>query len=438
MSQFIDHVKLNVRSGNGGNGVIAWRREKYEPLGGPAGGNGGRGGHIYFEATNDLTTLVEFRFKSIFEADHGERGRSKNQHGKQGKDLTIRVPVGTLIRDMVSGNVVADLVAPGQKAMVAEGGRGGRGNTMMATSTRRAPYYCEPGEAGVERQLELELKLLADVGLIGLPNAGKSTLLSVVSKAKPKIADYPFTTLEPNLGVGYDANQKAYVLADIPGLVEGASEGVGLGHDFLRHIERTRLLVHMVDSGSETIEDDIKTILNELDLFSDRLKELPRLVALNKMDLMDAEEAEALKQRIEKFLKKQYKGKEDKLLGVHLISAQGQIGVRELNTVICRHLDDLKVPEPAVDTSIVLSDEAASERPDDTFSVTRKKNVFYLEGYRAQKIVEVTNLKEPESLAHMFNVLRAMGVIDALLAAGASQGSEIVVNDITFSFGDHM
>lgn len=438
MSQFIDHVQISVRSGDGGNGVIAWRREKYEPLGGPAGGNGGRGGHVYIEATNDLTTLVEFRFKANFEADHGERGRSKNQHGKQGKDLTIRVPIGTVVRDQKDGHVVADLIAPGQKALVAEGGRGGRGNTMMATSTRRAPYYCEPGERGVDRLLELELKLLADVGLIGLPNAGKSTLLSVISKAKPKIANYPFTTLEPNLGVAYDANAKAFVVADIPGLVEGASRGVGLGHDFLRHIERTRLLVHMVDSQSETIEEDIKTILNELDLFSDKLKELPRLVALNKSDLMDADEGDALKQRVEKFLKKQYKGKEDKLLGVHLISAQGQVGTRELIALMAKKLDEIKPAEQMVDPALVISDEAASERPDDTFEVMRKKGVFFITGHRVEKIVEVTNLKEPESLAHMFNVLRAMGVIDRLLHEGARQGSEIVVNGITFSFGDHM
>jgi len=438
MSQFIDHVQISVRSGDGGNGVIAWRREKYEPLGGPAGGNGGRGGHVYIEATNDLTTLVEFRFKSNFEADHGERGRSKNQHGKQGKDLSIRVPIGTLVRDQRDGHVIADLVAPGQKALVAEGGRGGRGNTMMATPTRRAPYYCEPGERGVDRLLELELKLLADVGLIGLPNAGKSTLLSVVSKAKPKIANYPFTTLEPNLGVAYDNNGKAFVVADIPGLVEGASRGVGLGHDFLRHIERTRLLVHMVESGSETIEEDIKTILNELDLFRDKLKELPRLVALNKSDLMDADEGEALKQRVEKFLKKQYKGKEEKLLGVHLISAQGQVGTRELISLISRTLEEIKLPEEVVDPALIISDEAAKERPDDSFEVMRKKNVFFVSGHRVEKIVEVTNLKEPESLAHMFNVLRAMGVIDALLNEGARQGSEIVVNGITFSFGQHM
>ncbi len=437
MSQFIDHVQINVRSGDGGNGVIAWRREKYEPLGGPAGGNGGRGGSIYIEATNDLTTLVEFRFKAIFEADAGERGRGKNQHGKQGKDLTLRVPVGTLVRDKKDGHVVADLIAPGQRALVAQGGRGGRGNTMMVSSTMRAPYYCEPGEAGVTRELELELKMLADVGLIGLPNAGKSTLLSVVSKARPKIADYPFTTLEPNLGVAYDPNGQPFVVADIPGLVEGASQGIGLGHDFLRHIERNRLLVHMVDSQSETLEDDMKTILQELDLFSDKLKELPRLVALNKIDLMDHDDAEALKQRVEKFLTKQYEGKEDKLLGVHLISAQGEVGVRDLFAVIFRRLEETKPPAQLVDPSIVISDEAASERPEDTFSVIRKKNVFYVTGDRVERIVGVTNMKEPESLSHMFHVLRAMGVIDELLEQGAAQGNEVIVNGVVFSFGDH-
>lgn len=438
MSQFIDQAKITVRSGDGGNGAIAWRREKYEPLGGPAGGNGGRGGHVYIEATPDLTTLIEFKFKSDYEGEFGEKGRQKNQHGKQGKDITIKVPVGTLVKDARDGRIVADLVAPGQKVLVAEGGRGGRGNSMMATPTKRSPYYCEPGEVGVERQLELELKLLADVGVIGLPNAGKSTLLSVISRAKPKIAAYPFSTLEPNLGVAYSESGKAYVVADIPGLVEGASRGVGLGHDFLRHIERTRLLVHMVDSTSETIEEDIKTIIQELELHSDKLKELPRLVALNKIDLMDKEEAEEIKARISAFLDKLESGDAKKILGLYSISAEAQLGIRELTQQMSFRLDELKPPDiNPLDAPEVILDDRAGERPEDYYEITKQKGVFYVTGNRVERIVGVTNLKEPESLSHMFHVLRSMGVIDNLIEQGVELGSEIYVNGVTFSFGEH-
>ena len=259
---FLDKTRIKILSGKGGNGIVAWRREKYVDKGGPAGGNGGKGGDIYLVATEDMSTLMDFQYQSVFKAENGENGYIKTQHGKCGKDLKIRVPVGTVVKDIATGKIIADLNQPDQTIMVAQGGRGGRGNACFATSQKRAPQFCEPGENGIERTLELELKLLADVGLLGMPNAGKSTLISSVSSAKPKIADYPFTTLVPNLGVVKKDSGDGYVIADIPGLIEGASEGIGLGHEFLRHVERCRFLIHLVDL---TEEDPIKNykIINE-------------------------------------------------------------------------------------------------------------------------------------------------------------------------------
>lgn len=438
MSQFIDHVFIEVRSGDGGNGIVAWRREKYEPMGGPAGGNGGRGGHIYFEATRDLNTLIDFKFKKRIEARIGERGRSKNQHGKNAEDTVVRVPVGTVIKDAETGDTIADLVLHGQKAMVAQGGRGGRGNTMLASPTMRAPHYCEPGEAGIERKLELELKILADIGVIGLPNAGKSTLLSVVSAAKPKIADYPFSTLEPQLGVIKTASGNSFVMADIPGLVEGASDGVGLGHQFLRHVERTRLLIHLVDITSEHIEQDIDTIRTELALHSEDLAALPQLLVCNKADLVDDETANLVIDD----LKKHYQtGKNEnnielfKGYEVMLISGATRQGVDELINVLEEALVKLKErePEPA---EISFFDPRSQERPDTGFQIYRKKGVFFVEGDRAERLVSVTNMRDPDSIHHMIHVLRAMGIIDGLIAEGCITGSEVVIGQTTFAFGE--
>jgi GTPase len=251
--QFVDHVRIVVESGAGGDGMVAWRREKYVAYGGPAGGDGGEGGDVYLEATDDLHTLLDFKYRSQFKAGDGDRGRPKNQHGKAGEDLIIKVPCGTVVYDTETNKPIADLTEVGAKALIASGGRGGRGNSRFASSRRQAPQFSEPGEPGIHREIDLELKLIADVGLIGLPNAGKSTLISVISAAKPKIADYPFTTLTPNLGVVRRPSGDGIVVADIPGLIEGASDGVGLGHDFLRHIERNRLLLHLVDIATTDV-----------------------------------------------------------------------------------------------------------------------------------------------------------------------------------------
>ena len=262
--QFLDKSKIKIISGRGGNGMVAWRREKYVDKGGPAGGDGGDGGDVYFIADKNMSTLMDFKYKSVFKAESGVNGRSKSQHGKCGKDLYIKVPIGTMIKDLKTGNIIGDLVNHGDFRLVAKGGRGGRGNTRFATSQKRAPQFCEPGEAPIERDLELELKLIADVGLLGMPNAGKSTFISVISSAKPKIADYPFTTLVPHLGVVTKPSGDGFVVADIPGLIEGASEGIGLGHEFLRHVERCRFLVHIVDLTQDNPIENYNKINLEL------------------------------------------------------------------------------------------------------------------------------------------------------------------------------
>lgn len=437
MTHFIDQVFIEVRSGDGGNGIVAWRREKYEPMGGPAGGSGGRGGHVFLQATKDLNTLIDFRFKRKFQATSGARGRPKGQHGSNADDLIIKVPVGTLVKDSEDGSTVADLVKDGQKVLVAEGGKGGLGNSMLASPTRRAPHFCYPGQPGVLRHLELELKLLADVGIVGLPNAGKSTLLSVMSAAKPKIADYPFSTLEPNLGVVKEDEGRAYVMADIPGLIEGASEGVGLGHAFLRHIERTRLLVHLVDATSETLPKDIETIDNELKLHSEKLTELPQFIVLNKADAVLDEE---LRDK-ERELKKRFKNRE--ILTISAATGKGLDRLRHATGKTLKELTPVAVDdyldgadraqEDGADTYIV--DPRASQRIDEGFLVVRKKGMFTVHGDKVARLVDVTNMRDPESLHHFYDVLKSMGVLDELIAQGARQGSEIHIAGITFTFG---
>ncbi|MDA8433975.1 MAG: GTPase ObgE [Nitrospiraceae bacterium] len=285
--KFIDYTKIYVKAGDGGRGCVSFRREKYVPKGGPDGGDGGRGGHAIFEASKELNTLLDFRYKKEYRAERGQHGMGKKMHGRDGKDLLIQVPVGTLIKDAVSDEVLADLDAEGAKAVIAKGGRGGQGNSHFATPTRQVPRFAQPGEEGEERQLVLELKLLADVGLIGMPNAGKSTLISVISAARPKIADYPFTTLVPNLGVVKPEDHVSFVVADIPGLIEGAHRGVGLGFQFLRHVERTSMLLHLVDISDNDEGDPVeilKRINRELELYSAELLEKEQIVIGTKLD----------------------------------------------------------------------------------------------------------------------------------------------------------
>jgi GTP-binding protein len=444
MSQLIDQVEIEVLSGDGGNGAVMWRKEKYEPMGGPYGGNGGRGGSVYLEATNDLSTLVDFRFKQKFEAQPGAKGANKNCHGKAGNDITIRVPVGTVVRDLNTDRVIADLITDKQRVMVAEGGYGGKGNCELATPTKRAPHYCEPGQPGIARRLQLTLKLLADVGIIGMPNAGKSTLLAAATRAKPKIADYPFTTLEPNLGVVKPERGPGFVMADIPGLIEGASQGIGLGHSFLRHVERTRLLIHMVDITSENPLADLQTINNELALYDKDLSSLPQLVVLNKSEMMLEEEALAIKEKIAAALsaQKQKTVYEDDLKlkeSVFLMSAYSRVGVPELLELTGKLVTRLKELAAAEEPASIEEDEAAVDHGSTGFEVIKiKGGGLLVESDRVDRIIQVTNLKEPESLFSLWQRLRAMGVIDALIEAGAEPGTDVTVGGVIFTFGEGM
>ncbi|MFN5856521.1 MAG: GTPase ObgE [Pseudanabaenaceae cyanobacterium] len=292
--QFIDQVKIQVKAGNGGDGIVAFRREKYVPAGGPAGGNGGDGGSVILEATTDLQTLLDFRYENIFKGEPGERGGPKNMTGAKGKDKIIKVPCGTMIFDAETNEILGDLVKPGQQVCVAKGGKGGLGNRYFLSNSNRAPEYALPGLAGEERVLFLELKLIADIGIIGLPNAGKSTLISVLSSARPKIADYPFTTLTPNLGVVSKPSGDGVVVADIPGLIEGAAEGIGLGHDFLRHVERTRFLIHLVDITQDDPLAAYDVIQRELAAYDIDLADKPQILVLNKIDAVLPEEADII------------------------------------------------------------------------------------------------------------------------------------------------
>ncbi|MCI0595297.1 MAG: GTPase ObgE [candidate division Zixibacteria bacterium] len=312
---FIDYAEIKVLAGTGGSGMIAFRREKFVPKGGPSGGDGGKGGSVFARANPQMGTLLDCRFRKFYRAGRGAHGSGKNASGLSGKDVFIEMPVGTVIKDKKSGELLADLTAPGEVVLLAKGGRGGRGNARFATPTRRAPQFSEEGERGEERELVLELKLLADVGLVGFPNVGKSTLLAAVSAARPKVADYPFTTLIPHLGIVQTDHHKSFVLADLPGLIEGAHLGKGLGHRFLKHIERTRLLIYLLDASSVNPAEDLKKLKNELREFEPRLVKKPFLVALNKIDLLSKAELVALKREWGKktlFISAfQHKGTED-------------------------------------------------------------------------------------------------------------------------------
>lgn len=319
--QFIDYAKIFVKSGHGGKGMVSFRREKYVPKGGPDGGQGGKGGSVIFRADRHLNTLLDFRYKKKYVAQNGENGKTSNKSGKDGDDIIVRVPCGTLIKDVDTGEILFDIIDDKEEVIIAHGGKGGRGNSEFATPTNQAPRYAEPGREGEEKHLELELKLIADVGLVGLPNAGKSTLISIISAAKPKIADYPFTTLVPNLGIVRYKESKSFVVADMPGLIEGAHLGKGLGIQFLRHIERTRVLVYLVECTDEDPKKSLEMLQKEIKLFNKDLLKKPQMVVITKTDLAD----EALIKKIKKI-----KFSSKKFDSVHLISAVANIGIPDL------------------------------------------------------------------------------------------------------------
>jgi len=405
-----DEAKIYVRSGDGGDGCVSFRREKYVPFGGPDGGNGGNGGDVYLVADRNLNTLVHFKQRVHFKAERGERGRGKNQQGKQGEDQRVRVPPGTVVYDADTGEPLADLVEDGQAVRVAKGGQGGRGNAVFATPTHQAPRLAEHGEPGQERWLRLELKLIADVGLVGMPNAGKSTLLSVVSAARPKIADYPFTTLQPNLGVVQIDTYQAFVLADLPGLIEGASEGVGLGHQFLRHVERTRLLIHLLDGVSVDPLADYETINHELVQYSEMLAAKPQIVALNKIDLPDAQAQWPSVQRVMK----------ERGIEAYAISAVTGQGVKALMQRTLALLSTLPASHPAPTEGAVF--RPAERDASRTFAVEREQSGWRVRGAQVERIAAMTPFVLPEAAARFQRQLQALGITDALKEAGVQPG----------------
>ena len=419
--KFIDKSKIRVVSGRGGNGMVAWRREKYVDKGGPAGGDGGRGGDVYLVADENMSTLMDFKHKSVFKADGGENGGIKNMHGRCAKDLYIKVPVGTVVKDVKTGNIIADLKENEQTVLVAKGGRGGRGNARFATAQKRAPQFCEPGEPPIERELFLELKLIADVGLLGMPNAGKSTLISHISSAKPKIADYPFTTLIPNLGVVKKRSGDGYVVADIPGLIEGASEGVGLGHDFLRHVERCRFLVHLVDSTEENPFENYKKINLELEKHSEHLANLYQIVVLNKIDAIDDE------RKIE--LLEQFKKVSDDVFEISAVTGEN---VDKLTDFMSEKVDEIPKSETEV---IVEEDLGAYNNDDSNFEIYKAaKDVFMIQGGKVERIAGVTDERNAEQVIRFQNIMKGMGVFDELSKKGIKDGDTIIVGHLEFVF----
>lgn len=421
--QFIDKAKIKISSGKGGNGVVAWRREKFVDKGGPAGGDGGKGGSVYLIADEGLSTLLDFTYRSIFKADNGENGFKKSMHGKSAKDLYIKVPAGTIVKDLKTGNIIADLTKHEQTVLVAKGGRGGRGNTHFCTPQNRAPQYCEPGEPGIERELQLELKLLADVGLLGFPNAGKSTFISRVSAAKPKIADYPFTTIVPNLGVVRKSTGDGYVIADIPGLIEGASEGVGLGHDFLRHVERCRFLLHIIDGTEENPIKNYQIINAELAKYSEKLSHLYQIVAINKIDAIEPEKIDELKQEFDKLGIKPY-----------FISAVTGENIESLKHELENKVNTIEKPVSEVN---VEEDLAATDNNDGYWDVQKiSKDTFMVTGGRIIRISQVTDPRSTEQIIRFQNIMISMGIMDELKHIGIQNGDTIIVGKLELEYWD--
>lgn len=411
---FLDVVKIKVRSGNGGDGAIAWRREKYEPSGGPAGGDGGNGGSIIFRADRNVQTLLDFKYKRHYFAGNGEPGRNKKQYGKKAEDLILKVPIGTLIREAESNKLIYDLNEDGEEFVVARGGKGGRGNAKFSNSIRQAPRFAEPGEKGQEIEVILEVKLIADVGLIGLPNVGKSSLLSILSDAKPKIANYHFTTITPNLGVTKIDDENSYIIADIPGLIDGASEGVGLGHQFLRHVERTRLLVHVLDmAGSEGRNpiEDFNVINEELYKYNDKLKNKKMFVVANKIDIMGAQE------NLKEF-KKEYPN-----ITIMETSATSIQGIKELKYFIFEQLKNIEKVYDTFDHDVLnLEDFFIVDR---TIIVEKEDGKIIVKGYPVEELMRRINFEDYESVMFFERTLGTMGIMDRIMELGVEEGDII-------------
>lgn len=422
---FVDQAKIYIKAGDGGDGAVSFHREKYVAAGGPDGGDGGKGGDIVFVVDDNISNLIDFRYKRKYVAEKGQNGGGKNCSGRNAPDLVVKVPRGTVVREIKSGRILADL-STDEPAVIAHGGKGGRGNAHFATSTRQIPKFAKPGFRGDEYEVMLELKLIADVGLVGFPNVGKSTLISVVSAAKPKIANYHFTTLTPVLGVVKIEEGKSFVMADIPGLIEGASEGIGLGHEFLRHVERCRLIVHVIDvSGSEGRDpiEDFKAINHELENFSMELAEAPQIVAANKSDMATPEQIERLRNYVE-----------DQGLLFYEISAATTKGTKELMYGIWERLSVLppvKQFEAQPLTQEELDDKLISKKD---FRVTVEDGVYFVEADWLLDILRTANMDDYSSLQYFQNVLRTSGIIDKLEEMGIEEGDTVSIFDFEFEY----
>ncbi|AGZ24525.1 MULTISPECIES: GTPase ObgE [Staphylococcus] len=427
---FVDQVKISLKAGDGGNGITAYRREKYVPFGGPAGGDGGKGASVIFEVDEGLRTLLDFRYQTHFKAKKGENGQSSNMHGRNAEDLVLKVPPGTIVKSVETEEVLADLVEDGQRAVVAKGGRGGRGNSRFATPRNPAPDFSENGEPGEEIDVTLELKLLADVGLVGFPSVGKSTLLSIVSKAKPKIGAYHFTTIKPNLGVVSTPDYRSFVMADLPGLIEGASDGVGLGHQFLRHVERTKVIVHMIDmSGSEGRDpiDDYHVINKELVAYKQRLEDRPQIIVANKMDMPDA------KDNLELF--------KEEIGDDHIIiplSAVSRDNIDQLLYTIADQLEKVKDIDFSVeeDENVGVNRVVYKHTPSqDTFKITRDDDGAYVvSGNAIERTFKMTDFNSDPAVRRFARQMRSMGIDDALRARGCSNGDIVRILGGEFEF----
>ena len=424
----IDYAKIELQAGKGGDGAVAFRREKYEPTGGPAGGDGGDGASIYIKATNSLSTLEEYRYKNKYKATNGEDGMGKKRFGKKGEDLYLYVPVGTIVRESTSGKIIKDLKKNGEEFLIAKGGKGGKGNVHYKSSTRQAPRFAQKGKEGQKITISLELKILADVGLVGLPNVGKSTLISVISKAKPKIANYHFTTLDPNLGVVKIDKERSFIVADIPGLIEGANEGLGLGHDFLKHVQRCKILVHLVDisgfEGRDPIED-FELINKELKLFDENLYNKYQIVALNKSDL-------DFKENYKKFEEK-YSDK----YKIFRISAATTNGIKDLidevSTVLYNFEDEQYDLDEKVDEAY-LEEFYDKSIASDELNFEIEDGIYVCNGYRIDKLLEKVNLDDYDSRMYFEKNLREMGVFEKFVEMGIQEGDSVAIGDIVFDY----
>ncbi len=422
---FIDRVKIKVKSGKGGNGAISFFRAKYVPNGGPNGGDGGDGGDVIFETDSGLNTLMDFRYKKVFKAESGEDGGQSNCHGKDGKDIVIKIPCGTVIREAETNRIMADMTKPNERRILIKGGRGGKGNQHFATPTRQAPKYAEHGKEAKEYEIILELKLIADVGIIGFPNVGKSTLLSMVTNANPKIANYHFTTLSPNLGVVTSKWGDSFIMADIPGLIEGASQGLGLGHDFLRHIERTKVFIHVVDaSGTEFRDpvDDIEKINNELSTYNENLSKRPQVIAANKMDIPEA---------LENFerLKSIYEPKGYKIFPISAATNQGLQELLEYVFKLTKENNQDIVFEEDFEEFI------EAELDNEPFTIEKiEEGYYYVSGVGVEKMLGYTSIDTEKGFAFFQKYLREKGIIDALEQNGIQEGDTVKIYGLEFEY----